>query len=166
MVNIEPWRILHINHSLERGCIQCHRLPLDGHLIRNARIKAMTSDRILSLSSFGIETAFDVEQLRNQKVPGIGPVLTQRLNDWRDSLATTFKPQQGVPSVERTTVDARHLPRLHQIESVLLDGPRQLREVSSQYESRRKNAVAQIQESVENLVRAERELEVMDKQIA
>ena len=139
---------------------------LDGHLIRAAKIKAMTTDRILSLESFGIETALDVEKLRTQKVPGIGPVLTQRLTEWRESLIRTFKPQPGVPSVERATVDQNYLPRLNQLESVLLDGPRQLREIASQYESRRTNALAQIQESVDCWVGARRGLEVMDRLVA
>ena len=139
---------------------------LDGHLIRAARIQAMTTARILSLGSFGIETALDVEKLRTQKVPGIGPVLTQRLTEWRESLIRSFKPQPGVPSAERATVDQRYLPRLYQLESVLLDGPRQLREVASQHESRRKNALAQIQESVDCWVGARGGLEVMDRLVA
>jgi len=139
---------------------------LDGHLIRTARIKAMTTDRILSLSSFGIETALDVEKLRTQKVPGIGPVLTQRLTEWRESLVRTFTPQPGVPSVERATVDQRYRPRLSQLESGLLDGPRQLREIASQHESRRKNALAQIQESVDCWVGARRGLQVMERLLA
>jgi DNA-binding helix-hairpin-helix protein with protein kinase domain len=136
---------------------------LDGHLIRSARLKAMTTDRILSLSSFGIETALDVEKLANQKVPGIGPVLTQRLREWRESLERSFKPQPGLPSAERATVDQRHLPRLRQIESVLSDGPRQLREIAAQYQSRRKNALAQIQETVDPFVRARRAAEDMER---
>jgi DNA-binding helix-hairpin-helix protein with protein kinase domain len=136
---------------------------LDGHLIRSARLKAMTTDRILSLGSFGIETALDVDKLANQKVPGIGPVLTQRLREWRESLVSSFKPQPGVPSVERATVDQKHLPRLRQIESVLSDGPRQLREIAAQYQSRRKNAFAQIQESVNLLVCARRAVEDMER---
>jgi len=126
----------------------------------------MTTARILSLGAFGIETALDVEKLQTQKVPGIGPVLTQRLTEWRESLIRTFKPQPGVPAVERATVDQRYLPRLYQLESVLLDGPRQLREIASQHESRRKNALAQIQESVDCWVGARRGLEVMDRLVA
>ena len=117
----------------------------------------MTTARILSLSSFGIETALDVEKLRTQKVPGIGPVLTQRLTEWRESLVRTFKPQPGVPC---------YLPRLSQLESVLLDGPRQLREIASQHESRGKNALAQIQESVDCWVGARRGLQVMERLLA
>jgi DNA-binding helix-hairpin-helix protein with protein kinase domain len=139
---------------------------LDAQLIRAAKIKKMTTAGILSLSSFGIETALDVERLRSQKVPGIGPVLTERLNEWRESLVQSFKPQPGVPTVERATVDQRHLPRLRQLESILLDGPRQLREIVGQYESRRKNLLAQIQECVDELVRARGDVEVMERLIA
>ena len=115
---------------------------LDSHLIRAAKIEAMTNARILSLESFGIETALDVVKLWTQKVPGIGRVLTQRLWEWRESLIRSFKPQPDVPSVERATVDQRYLLRLNQLEIVLSDGPRQLREIASQQESRRKNALS------------------------
>ena len=68
---------------------------LDKALIRQANLKGITGDRILSLESFGIETAKDVPLLHNQKVPGIGPVLSNRLFDWRDGLMSSFRPQQA-----------------------------------------------------------------------
>jgi DNA-binding helix-hairpin-helix protein with protein kinase domain len=139
---------------------------LDGYLIRDAKIKQMTTARILSLSSFGIETALDVDMLKARKVPGIGPVLTQRLNEWRASIAYRFQPQAGVPAAERAAFDSRHLPRLYQLERVLAAGPRQLRDISSRYGARRQDAMAQIQALVDQLARAGEELAIMDKQLA
>jgi DNA-binding helix-hairpin-helix protein with protein kinase domain len=85
---------------------------LDKSLIRSAKLKGITLDRILSLESFGIETAKDVSMLNNQKVPGIGPVLSKRLFDWRDKLAGSFRPQQGLPESERRRVASRYAPVL------------------------------------------------------
>ncbi len=138
---------------------------LDSHLIRDAKIKAMTTDRILSLSSFGIETAADVGKLGSQKVPGIGPVLTRRLREWRDSLSRSFTARPGLPSEEKAVIDQRHLPRLRQLERVLLDGPRQLKEISSRYDSEKKSALARIGETVGMLSQAQSDVEIMDKML-
>ncbi|MBV8558959.1 MAG: hypothetical protein JO116_25755 [Planctomycetaceae bacterium] len=110
---------------------------LDSFLIRDAKLKKMTTGSIASLSSFGIETALDVKLLEGTKVPGIGPVLTKRLFDWRESLAQSFKPKPGVPDAERAVVDSRYRPRLGQLEVVLSDGPVRLKEIVNQYDSRR-----------------------------
>ena len=136
---------------------------LDSFLIRDAKLKSMTTDRIASLSSFGIETALDVTRLNGVKVPGIGPVLTKRLFDWRDSLARSFKPKPGVPTAERTVVDQRHLLRLRQLEAVLSNGPVQLTEIVNQYDSRRSVVLSQIQTVVNQLAQSKSDVEVMDR---
>ena len=56
---------------------------LDSYLIRDAKLTGMNTGRISSLGSFGIESAFDVDRLTSVKVTGIGPVLTERLLNWR-----------------------------------------------------------------------------------
>jgi hypothetical protein len=83
---------------------------LDKALIRQAKLKAITSDRILSLESFGIETAKDVDILNHEKVPGIGPVLSKRLFDWRDKLTASFKPQQTLPVSVKNGIASRYAP--------------------------------------------------------
>ena len=85
---------------------------LDGFLIRNAKLTGVTNARVLSLESFGIQTAKDVALLENQKVPGIGPVLGGRLTLWRDTLAVGFRPKQGIAEVERTRIASRFAPVL------------------------------------------------------
>jgi DNA-binding helix-hairpin-helix protein with protein kinase domain len=85
---------------------------LDKFLIRDARLTAITNQRILSLESFGIQTAKDVPMLKSQKVPGIGPVLSMRLFVWRDSLARSFAPKQALPEAERSRIASRYAPVL------------------------------------------------------
>jgi hypothetical protein len=85
---------------------------LDKSLIRNAKLKGITDGRINGLESFGVETAKDVAILDHQKVPGIGPVLRQRLTDWRDKLASAFRPQHGLPESEKSRVATRYAPVL------------------------------------------------------
>lgn len=85
---------------------------LDKFLIRQANLKGITGDRILSLESFGIETAKDVRILNRQKVPGIGPVLSQRLFGWRNGLVSSFVPKQSLPESERNRIASRYAPVL------------------------------------------------------
>ncbi|MGO8899373.1 MAG: hypothetical protein ACLQU5_13670 [Isosphaeraceae bacterium] len=136
---------------------------LDSFLIRGVKLKNMTTGRIASLSSFGIETALDVKMLKGIKVPGIGPVLTNRLFDWRESLARSFKPKPGVPDAERAVVDSRYRPRLGQLEVVLSDGSVRLKEIVNQYDSRRSTLTIQIQTVVYQLAQAESDVKVMDR---
>lgn len=138
---------------------------LNAHLIRDARLQAITSQRILSLSSFGIETALDVEYLRNIKVPGIGPVLTDRLLHWRDSLIRTFKPKPGLPDAERTAVEQKYVPRLRQLETILGDGPAQLQTIASELESRKIGITRHIQRLVDLLHQAILDVEIMDQSV-
>ena len=83
---------------------------LDKALIREAKLKGITSERILSLESFGIETAKDVALLNNLKVQGIGPVLSKRLYDWRDKVMRSFRPQNALPASERNRIASRYAP--------------------------------------------------------
>jgi DNA-binding helix-hairpin-helix protein with protein kinase domain len=77
---------------------------LDSFLIRDAKLPRISATAILSLSSFGFETAMDVKNIRRVKVPGIGPVLTERLEQWREELSRKFTPKAGVPDADRVAL--------------------------------------------------------------
>ena len=98
--------------ELKQAEMDSKRIQLDEHLdkalIRQAKLKGITGDRILSLESFGIETAKDVPLLNNQKVPGIGPVLSNRLFDWCNGLMASFRPQQTLPDSEKNRIASRY----------------------------------------------------------
>jgi len=102
--------------ELHKAELNSKQIQLDEHLdkslIRNAKLKGISGDRILSLESFGIETAKDVVMLNKQKVPGIGPVLSRRLLDWRFKLELSFRPKQGLPESERKRVATPYAPVL------------------------------------------------------
>jgi len=93
---------------------------LDQFLIRDAGIKGITNQRVLSLESFGIETAKDVVMLNYQKVPGIGPVLTERLIEWRDTISQRFRPTSTLPASERARINARFAPALMPIQQLIV----------------------------------------------
>lgn len=125
------------------------KIQLDMHLekslIRNARLRGFNVDRLLSLESFGIETAGDVDVLRHQKVPGIGPVLSSRLFEWHAKLASSFKPQHSLPESERSRIAMRYSPVLLPVVQTLESEIRDIDEIITShrhYEVRQLNAIA------------------------
>ena len=64
---------------------------LDRHFISGAQIEGITASLKATLASYGIETAADVSQLNKVKVPGFGPVRTQRMLSWRKQVASGFR---------------------------------------------------------------------------
>jgi DNA-binding helix-hairpin-helix protein with protein kinase domain len=84
---------------------------LDSFLIRQAKLKGITTERVfLALESFGIQTANDVDILRTTKVPNIGPVLRDRLLDWKNSVASKFVLKLALPESERNRIASRYAP--------------------------------------------------------
>jgi len=102
--------------DLDQAEMDSQRIQLEEHLdkslIRRANLKGITGDRILSLESFGIETAKDITILSYQKVPGIGPILTERLIEWRDKIKSKFKALPGLPETEKRRIASRYGPAL------------------------------------------------------
>ena len=147
-----------------------HQIQLDNHLdsllIRDARIKAMSPNRISNLRSFGIETAADVERLNGVKVPDIGPIMTQRLFEWRAARSAGFRPRPGVPEAEKSAVARRYLPGLGQLEKTLAAGPARLREVVQRHQARRSSLIAEAQQLARALAQARADVEVMDAAMA
>jgi DNA-binding helix-hairpin-helix protein with protein kinase domain len=136
---------------------------LDAYLIRDAKIQRLSIAAISSLSSFGIETALDAANIENVKIPGIGPVLTQRIVEWRNSLTKSFKPKPGIQESNRVALEQRHFPLLKQHISVLLAGPKHLRLILKQNESERAKLLPKIKSLRKQFQQAEADLEVMER---
>lgn len=64
---------------------------LDRFLIRNASISGIGLAKTVTLASFGIETAADINQSAVMRVPGFGPVLTSSLVQWRKMHEAKFR---------------------------------------------------------------------------
>ena len=128
---------------------------LDKWLIRPAKLKGITGERILSLESFGIETAKDVAMLKHQKVPGIGPVLSKRLSDWRDKLASSFRPRQGLPESERRRVATRYAPVLLPLRQALQSTINDLGTVAASHRAHEAERIKVIAAAVQDLAVAE-----------
>jgi DNA-binding helix-hairpin-helix protein with protein kinase domain len=77
--------------------LQLHKF-LSNFFIRSHSIPSIGETRKLTLSSFGIDTAADVNKLKRFKVPGFGSFLEGQLFHWRNTLAKRFKfvPSRGI----------------------------------------------------------------------
>lgn len=128
---------------------------LDKSLIRRAKLKGITGDRILSLESFGIETAKDVAMLKHQKVPGIGSVLSKRLFDWRDKLESSFHPRQGLPESERRRVATRYAPVLLPLRQALQSAINDLGTFAASHRANEAERIRAIAAAVQDLAVAE-----------
>ncbi|WP_437187811.1 hypothetical protein SH668x_001222 [Planctomicrobium sp. SH668] len=135
---------------------------LDKSMIRGAKLKGITGDRILCLESFGIETAKDVSMLNYQKVPGIGPVLSRRLFDWRDRLASSFRSQQGLPESERRRVASRYAPVLLPLGEALQSAINDLEGIAASHLASEAQRIKAIAAAVQELAVAETYVRAMN----
>lgn len=138
---------------------------LDSFLIREAGLARISTVAVASLGSFGFETALDVKSIDQVKVPGIGPVLTQRLIAWREGLIRSFTPKPGVPDSDRAALEHRHFPVLRQHQAILAAGPKQLRAIVARHESSRAKLIPEIEILGSRLRQAEADLEVLNRQL-
>jgi DNA-binding helix-hairpin-helix protein with protein kinase domain len=145
--------------ELRQAEMDSKKLQLDEHLdkslIRNAKLKGITGDRIHALESFGVETAKDVDILNYQKVPGIGPVLSKRLFDWRDKLASSFRPQQGLPDSQKRRIATRYAPVLLPLAQAIQAAISDLEAIAAAHRAREAERVKAIAAAVQDLAVAE-----------
>ena len=128
---------------------------LDKSLIRVAKIKRITGSLILSLESFGIETAKDVELLNTCKVPGIGPVLSKRLFDWRGRLASSFRPRQGLPESEKSRIANRYAPAIRPLTQAIKTAISDMETIAASHRSHEAERLKAIAGVVQDLAVAE-----------
>jgi DNA-binding helix-hairpin-helix protein with protein kinase domain len=153
--------------ELRQAVIDSKKIQLEEHLdkalIRNAKLKGFTNGRVLSLESFGIETAKDVITLKTQKVPGIGPVLTNRLFEWRASLEATFVPKQALPESERSRIANRFTPVLLPLGETVRTAIRNLEGIAGSHWAREGGLLKAIEAAVQNAAIAEAHLKALNK---
>ena len=63
---------------------------LERHLISDAKIKGVGSTRTISLRSYGIVTAADIQQYAIEGISGFGPATARALVGWRKSIERRF----------------------------------------------------------------------------
>lgn len=144
--------------ELERNREQVQRERfLDGFEIESAKIKGIGKGRSQTLASFGIETAADVKPGAIASVPGFGPKTQAILMQWRADLERRFRfdPTRSIDPRDTARVEQEILAMRKKIESELVIGIAQLRQVHSQIMSTRKHMRAQVETVRSEFLRAQ-----------
>jgi len=101
---------------------------LESHKISKAKIDSIGDGRKMTLRSFGIESAWDVNRPKVMAVPGFGPTLTQKLTEWRRKVEASFKFNPKIPTdpAEIAKVRAEIARRRSAMEMALIEGVKEL----------------------------------------
>lgn len=133
---------------------------LEAFFIDRANLSGIGPAKRAALSSFGIETAADVEWNRVRRIKGFGEVLTRTLVDWRKGLERGFKfnPTQAVTQNDINNVRRNIQNRAQEIEEQLRKGLAELQ----QFQARQENAVRHhmpiVKNAAQQLAQAEADL--------
>jgi DNA-binding helix-hairpin-helix protein with protein kinase domain len=105
---------------------------LDLFAIAQAGISGIKQAKIATLTSYGIDTAFDVDVQKIMSLPGFGPHLTRRLYDWRQGHERSFRfdPNRGVGSADIANVERDITAHRNRIEALLSANVSRLRNTS------------------------------------
>jgi DNA-binding helix-hairpin-helix protein with protein kinase domain len=115
--------------------------------IDRAKIPNIGPGRKQTLSSYGIETAADITEEALTKVPGFGPVLRQRLVDWRASIEPRFRfnPRRQIDPRHIAGVERDILSQKKGIEDKLRSGSVELRTIHNQTLAARQHMSSQVE---------------------
>lgn len=135
---------------------QLHKF-LSQFFIRQYKIPNIGATRVVTLASFGIETAADIERSRILGIRGFGEQLAAELINWRRGFESqfVFNPAKGVDPADIRAAEQRFAPKLKQAEGVLLAGLEQLTQLRQQ---RRTQLSLEIQEATRQVKQAEADL--------
>lgn len=129
---------------------------LQSHHIRAAKIPFVNDWQKATLESFGIETAYDLNEIRLTSINGLSQIPVSALLEWKSSIQKNFKfrPREKIPNVDRNTILARYLRKREDQENVLVSGrssleliESQLQEVRSRYQQRLERAAQQAKQA-------------------
>jgi len=116
----------------KRQAAQLHR-HLEQHPIDEVKIAGIGNARNLTLKSYGIETAADVDYGRIIAIRGFGPSSASALLAWRSKVETTFRfdPNQGVNPLDIAAVKSDIARRQTEVETRLRQTTASLQKASS-----------------------------------
>ena len=135
---------------------------LDNSLVRSAHLQGINSSRLHVLESFGIETAKDLSLLEDWKLPGIGFILSNRLLDWRNKLASSFRPKQGLAESEKNRIAARYASVLMPLEQAIQTAINDLEGIAVAHRNHEADLVKAIEVAVQDLAKAKAYVRVME----
>jgi DNA-binding helix-hairpin-helix protein with protein kinase domain/Flp pilus assembly protein TadD len=133
---------------------------LDGFRIDQTRISGIGHARMITLRSYGIETAADVTAGAILAVHGFGPSYTAKLLAWRDSIERrfVFDPRRGVDPVDRQAVEREVETARAKLEQELCGGSAELRRISEQSKASRGALLSAAEAASKSLAQADADL--------
>ncbi|WP_407732876.1 helix-hairpin-helix domain-containing protein [Pseudomonas citronellolis] len=133
---------------------------LEAFFIDRANLPGIGPAKRAALSSFGIETAADVEWNRIRRIKGFGEVLTRTLVDWKKSLDRQFKfnPKQAVTQNDINNVRRNIQNRAREIEEQLRKGLAELQQFQARQEHAVRRHMPIVQNAAQQLAQAEADL--------
>ncbi|GGA17083.1 helix-hairpin-helix domain-containing protein [Dyella nitratireducens] len=136
---------------------------LQTFFIETAALTGIGPAKRASLSSFGIETAADVEWLKVRGIKGFGDKLTGTLVTWRNYHEARFKfdPAKAVTDRDRATVRADLNQRAYDISRHLQLGLQQLKEFEAFQTQLAARHTQAIQAAAQRVAQAEADMSVL-----
>lgn len=128
-----------------------------------ASIPGIGPSRKAALSSFGIETAADINKNRVMNLRGFGEGLTSSLLDWKASCERRFKfnPAGAVSQLDKNLVHAKYAAKRASLESALSAAPAELQQIRQQAATHRTFLMPKLQEAAKQFAQAEADLRVV-----
>lgn len=135
-------------------------LYLQQQFISDHKIDDIGETLTATLASWGIETAFDVEENSVDDVPGFGPKRTKRLMQWRRAVESqfVFDLKAGVPKQEQQRLEVKYAQARQQIETDLRKGERALSGLSARATDELRQLYDQIRACISRLNQAQADL--------
>ena len=139
---------------------------LEHCFLSQAKIPGIGPSLLMTLESYGIETAGDITYDRVMAVPGIGPVKTSELLGWRAFTESQFRfdVKKGAPDSIVQALNLKYLQKRIQLQMFLEAGPNDLRQICRETEEEMNQlrsqlgkfelAVAQAQIDLDSLIDA------------
>lgn len=130
---------------------------LDRFYIENGDIKGIGMSRAVTLQSYGIVTAADINKFVILSIPGFGPTYTQKLVMWQEGLKArfVFNPQKGVNPVDKQKVETEIITARISLEKLLQQKTVQLRAQAVNINNRNQYLLKKSQELSKSLAQAE-----------
>jgi DNA-binding helix-hairpin-helix protein with protein kinase domain len=109
------------------------RLFLEHYPVRHAKIKGIGDSRKVTLRSYGVDSAADVERSRIEGIPGFGPAMANALLRWRAMHEQRFRfdPSQPIDPSDLAAVKSDISRKRNDLEARLRQSIARLQSVST-----------------------------------
>jgi DNA-binding helix-hairpin-helix protein with protein kinase domain len=129
---------------------------LENFFIEHATIPGIGPGRKATLESYGIETAADVDRHRIVAVPGFGPVMAEKLVEWRRETERGFQfdPSKGIEPQKILAVDRDIATQKRKIEQALIGGSNELAQIKRHAEQQGRRLRTEVESTLAVLAQA------------